>query len=219
MASEGRVILAIEAAVRGGSIALIENGLEIAAWHGTADVSRAEDLLPNISDLFDRTQMETRKVDLIAVSNGPGSYTGIRIGLATAMGLARALNIECVGVPLLEAAAKMYGKEEKCVVVIPIGRNELCWGTFDGSEHLGQAVTGSAADLFEYFRELDEFGVLLQHDAFEIVVQAPGFDDFRPRVYDLGRDLALPVGRAARIGMSDMTPNYVRNPHFKSTPV
>lgn len=219
--SEDRVILAIEAAVRGGSIALLKNDIEIAAWHGTTDVSRAEDLLQNISELFDRTQVDKSKVDLVAVSNGPGSYTGIRIGLATALGLASALSIECIGVPLMAAAAKMYGKGKNCVVVIPIGRNDVCWEAFDASERTNSfgSATGSANDLLAYFRELDEFDLFMQHDAFEIMAHAPNFDDFRSRAYDCGRNLALAVGRAARTGISDLTPNYVRNPHFKSTPV
>ena len=215
------MILAIEAAVRGGSIALIENDREIAAWHGTADVSRAEDLLPNISELFDRTGVEKSKVDLIAVSNGPGSYTGIRIGLATALGLASALSIECIGVPLMAAAAKMYGKGKNCVVVIPIGRNDVCWEAFDASERTNSfgSVTGSANDLLEYIRELDGYDLLMQHDAFDVMVQALDFDDFRHRVHNCGRDLAHAIGRVARTGISDLTPNYVRNAQLRSTPV
>ncbi len=218
--SGNNLVLAIEAAVRGGSIALIENGNLIASWHGTEAVSRAEDLLWNIADLFERTQIDKHGVDLISVSNGPGSYTGIRIGLATAQGLANSLNIECAGLPLLPAIAEMDKKEAGCVVAIPIGRAEFCWQSFkpglDGSS-LGPPCTGSLDDLIEHFMHVPDFDLLLQHDAYEIVVNTPEFNNIQDRIYNCGRDLAVAIGIASRYGSSDMNPNYVRNSQFSSS--
>ena len=222
IASEGRVILAIEAAVRGGSIVLLNDDHEIAAWHGTEDVSRAEDLLPNISDILDRTHIEKHEVDLIAVSNGPGSYTGIRIGLATALGLARALNIDCVGRALLPAIAELHRRENSCVVVIPIGRSELCWEAFDASDvpnSLGPPQSGSTDDFLDFSRQFAECDILMQHDAHEAIARTPPFEDFSSRAYNCGSDLALAVGLGLRNKVSDLTPNYIRNSQFKSGPV
>lgn len=213
------LILSIEAAVRGGSIALTEDDREVAIWHGTENVSRAEDLLSNISGMFDRTGLDKHKLQRIAVSNGPGSYTGIRIGLATALGLARALNVECVGVPLLPALAEQCRDGADCVVVIPIGRNELCWQKFDKSSLSDVPRTGLASDLFENFPETGEFKLLMQHDAFETAAHQPAFEIFRSRACNLGRDLALAIGIGARDRVSDLNPNYVRNSQFSSSPV
>ena len=222
MSPKRNLVLAIEAAVRGGSIALIGNNREIAAWHGKEDISRAEDLLSDISDMFDRTQTEKHEIGLIAVSNGPGSYTGIRIGLATALGLARALNIVCVGGPLLPAIAELHSSGRNCVVVIPIGRNELCWQAFDASSDRhssAPALTGSVNDLLEYFRDLPEHDLYVQHDAFEVITSDPAFDDFDCRAYNIGRYLAVAIGLTARSRDSDLNPNYVRNSQFKSSPL
>lgn len=221
IASKSRLVLAIEAAVRGGSIALIENDSEIAAWHGTADVSRAEDLLSNIADVFDRTQIEKNRVDLIAVSNGPGSYTGIRIGLATALGLARALNIECVGVPLLPAIAEWHRKGTNCVVVIPIGRSELCWQSFKASDELnsfGSPLTGSIDDFLNCFDTLSDFDLLVQRDAYETLAATAALGSLKTGMYDCGRDLALSIGLSALNKRSDLNPNYVRSSKFSSGP-
>jgi tRNA threonylcarbamoyl adenosine modification protein YeaZ len=221
MSSSTNLVLAIEAAVRGGSIALLENGREIAVWHGTADVSRAEDLLSSISDMFDRTQTDKNNLVRIAVSNGPGSYTGIRIGLATALGLARALNIECVGVPLMPAIAELQEKPINTLVVIPIGRSELCWQAFDTNDNVSsnQPTTGSVSELIEYFRGQPHYEICSQHDAFEVITREPAYEEFSDRVCNIGRDLALAIGSAASGKRSDLTPNYVRNSQFKSNPL
>ena len=221
-ASENKVVLAIEAAVRGGSISLIENSREIAARCGTDAVSRAEDLLANIADLLEQMQIEKRRIGLIAVSNGPGSYTGIRIGLATALGLARALHIECIGVPLMPAIAEFHRKEADCIIVIPMGRSEFCWQafkSFDGPNPSDHPLTGAADDFLEYSQGLAGYDLLIQHDAFEVVERMPGFNNFKSRASDCGRDLALSVGLASRNRVSDLTPNYVRNSQFSSSPV
>lgn len=221
MSSSTNLVLAIEAAVRGGSVALLENNREIAVWHGTADVSRAEDLLSSISDMFDRSQTDKSNLAQIAVSNGPGSYTGIRIGLATALGLARALNIECIGVPLMPAIAESKDTDVKTIVVIPIGRSELCWQAFDaGNDGISsnQPTTGSVSDLIEYFRGNPQYKMCCQHDAFEVITPEPAFEEFSGRICNIGRNLALAIGSAVLRRPSDLTPNYVRNSQFKSNP-
>lgn len=213
------LILAIEAAVRGGSIALVQNSHEIAAWHGKEAVSRAEELLPNIADLLEQTKIRKKDVKLIAVSNGPGSYTGIRIGLSTALGLARALEIECVGVSLLPAIAIMHSRGSKCLVVIPIGRTEFCWQQFtnsDGNNACGPPMTGLPKDFLKHCHEAAGYDLLMQHDAYEAVMDVAEFNDFRSRAYNCGRNLALCVGIGVRRITSDLTPLYVRNSQFSS---
>lgn len=217
--SKSGLVLSIEAAVRGGSIALLELDRKIAVWHGIENVSRAEDLLLNISKIFDRTNIDKKRLDFIAVSNGPGSYTGIRIGLATALGLARALKIPCLGIPLLSAIAEPYGEGTNCLVAIPIRRNELCWQKFDKSGLAEMPRTGSAQNLIENFQDFREYRLLMQHDAFETVSNQPGFEALRPQAINLGRDLALSLGIGARNRTPDLTPNYVRNPQFSSSPI
>lgn len=222
MGSESRIVLAIEAAVRGGSIALLDNDREIATWHGAEDVSRAEELLANISDILDRTEIGKNKLDRIAVSNGPGSYTGIRIGLATALGLARALSIDCVAGALLPSMAGLHRKGSGCVVVIPIGRSELCWEAFDASDipsSLGPPQSGSTGDFLDFSRRFGDYDLLMQSDAYEVIARTPVFGDLRQRAHNCGKDLALAVGLGLRNKVSDFTPNYIRNAQFKSGPV
>src|SRR5688500_9675850 len=88
MRSNSQVTLAIEAAIAGGSISLIDDSGEIANWIGEACANRtAEELMPAIDQLLTDHNIKPGDIGQIAASAGPGSFTGIRIGLATALGL------------------------------------------------------------------------------------------------------------------------------------
>ena len=82
-------LLAIESAIAGGSIALFKDDYIVCGASGGNFVSRAEDLLPRIIDLLGDAGITVGQLKRVAVSLGPGSYTGLRIGIATVMGLCR----------------------------------------------------------------------------------------------------------------------------------
>jgi len=124
------MILAIESAVGGGSISLLRGSTEIAGWIGEGGVSRAEDLLPNISRLLHEAVVDKYDITKLAVSTGPGSYTGIRIGIATALGLRNGLNIPCTGVPVTEAMLVGSNREGSVTTAIPMGKNDVSYQEF-----------------------------------------------------------------------------------------
>jgi len=224
-ATHPKIVLAIEAGIRGGSISLLKGGREEASWHGTTDKSRAEDLLVNISNLFEQTNIGKSSLNAIAVSNGPGSYTGIRIGLATALGLKNALEIDCIGVPLLYSIAYAYSEMPKSIVGVPIGRSEICWQSFERIEETVRpycsARSGSADDFLEAIRELSDFTVILQSDLYDLLSINSGFDALQSRMIDCGRNLAFAVGIAAQSpgAVSDLQPFYIQNSRFSSVNV
>ena len=123
-------IIAIESAISGGSLSLWSKGSEIDCWIGEGGVSRAEDLLPNIAELLTRNAIPREMVGGIAVSIGPGSFTGIRIGIATALGLKDALRIPVTGVSVLEAIA-FDGSSGCALAAVPMGRDAICYQAFD----------------------------------------------------------------------------------------
>jgi tRNA threonylcarbamoyl adenosine modification protein YeaZ len=122
MESKKPLILAIETAIGSGSIALLRGPMLFAS--SSDNVGRAEEILVAIEILFQRAKVSMREIDRIAVSVGPGSFTGIRIGIATGVGLNRALKIDCVGVPVLLAMA-VAGEAETVFTAVPIGREKL----------------------------------------------------------------------------------------------
>ena len=98
-------LLAFETATDVCSVALLQSGTLVA--HATLYQPRmhAEQLVPLADHLLERTAVARAELDAIAVSMGPGSYTGLRIGVSTAKGLALALDAALIGVPTLEALA------------------------------------------------------------------------------------------------------------------
>lgn len=124
--------LAIETAICGGSLSLMKDDLEIDAWIGNKSVSKAEDVLEQISKMFARNRI--KKIDLISVSTGPGSSTGIRIGLATALGLKKSFNCRIAGVSVFEALIFNKIIVERTLIALPLGSRQIAWQIFEKDE-------------------------------------------------------------------------------------
>jgi len=98
-------ILAIESSARAVSAAVCEDGKLIAYSYQNNGLTHSRTLLPLIEDMLKNSDIELADIGLIAVARGPGSFTGIRIGVAAAKGLSWASDIPAVGVSTLEAMA------------------------------------------------------------------------------------------------------------------
>jgi tRNA threonylcarbamoyladenosine biosynthesis protein TsaB len=98
-------VIALDTTTRAGSVALVEDGRVIDERAGDASRTHAERLPAEILALADAHHVELSDVDLYAVASGPGSFTGLRIGIATLQGLAFVHRRRIVGIPVLEALA------------------------------------------------------------------------------------------------------------------
>lgn len=99
------LILALESSAKAASAALMEDESLIAQYSQCSGLTHSRTLLPMVEDMLKNTEKKIADVDLIAVAHGPGSFTGIRIGVSTVKGLAWAADKKCVGVSTLEAMA------------------------------------------------------------------------------------------------------------------
>lgn len=99
------LILALESSAKAASAALMEDESLIAQYSQCSGLTHSRTLLPMVEDMLKNTEKKIADVDLIAVAHGPGSFTGIRIGVSTVKGLAWASDKKCVGVSTLEAMA------------------------------------------------------------------------------------------------------------------
>ncbi len=134
MSTTGNFLIAIESAIGGGSISLFSENARIDGVVGATAVSRAEDLLPTLDQILIRNELHFADISQIVVSSGPGSFTGIRIGLSTAMGLAAASGIQLRRVSALKAIALEQTVTNEFAVVLPVGRDVACIQRFSRND-------------------------------------------------------------------------------------
>ena len=96
-------ILGIECCTKACSAALYEDGRICASFSINGTLTHSETLLPIIKSIYEVSNADLNETDYIAVTIGPGSFTGIRIGLATAKGIAQGGDIPMIGISSLEA--------------------------------------------------------------------------------------------------------------------
>ena len=180
-------ILAIESAALVASAALAEEGSLLAELSLNTKLTHSQTLLPLISELFARTGLSGEDLDAIAVSAGPGSFTGLRIGAATAKGLARAWDKPLVPVCTLDAMA--YGFWGCRYLICPImdaRRDQVYTRLYQASE------TGAPTPLEEpgamSIRERTDS--LLQRQQ-TVVFTGDGVPVFKDVIREAMQDLAL----------------------------
>lgn len=98
-------ILAIETTGPLASVAVINEKKDIWEEHSDRKLSHLQNLVPMVGNLLKNCELQINDVTHIAVSEGPGSFTGIRIGMATAKALAQAMNLPVISVPTLKSFA------------------------------------------------------------------------------------------------------------------
>ena len=111
-------ILAIDTTGQTASAALLENGVIVAEYSINYKMTHSQTILPMIDEICKKIELDLYTVNYIACSCGPGSFTGLRIGAATAKGLALGGNIDVVAVPTLDALA--YNVFDTDAVICPI---------------------------------------------------------------------------------------------------
>ena len=99
------LILALESSAKAASVALMQDAELLAQYSQCSGLTHSRTLLPMVEDMLKNTDKKLADVDFIAVAHGPGSFTGIRIGVSTVKGLAWASDKKCVGVSTLAAMA------------------------------------------------------------------------------------------------------------------
>ena len=99
------LILAFESTAKAASAALVRDGKLLSQYSQCSGLTHSRTLLPMGEDRLKNAELSLQDVDLFAVAHGPGSFTGVRIGVSMVKGLAWAADKPCVGVSTLEAMA------------------------------------------------------------------------------------------------------------------
>lgn len=112
------ILLSIDSSAVAASAALTQDDKILGEFYCNTGLTHSQTLLPMVQCLLQSTKISLKDVDGFAVSAGPGSFTGIRIGIASVKGLAFPLNKPCAGVSTLEVIAWNMGHEECTVCAV-----------------------------------------------------------------------------------------------------
>ena len=157
--SEAPLILSVETATMGGSVC-VSRGADLLAYNvGEPRVSHSHTLLSDIDRALAASRTKLGDIELFAVASGPGSFTGLRIGIASIKALAATCERPCVGVPTLQAVAHAAGVSELTVALLPAGRGELFVQMFSVTGQAGVTELDSVAHLSPA-KVLEKYGTL-----------------------------------------------------------
>ncbi len=158
------IILSIETSTKVCSVALHRAGELLAMREGFEANSHSETLVDFIKEVLRESELSEKDLNTIAVSKGPGSYTGLRIGVSTAKGLAYALDLPIVAVETMESLA-MHGKEKAGIedgLIIPMidaRRMEVYCGVYNQDLETINKVSAEIIDEQSFEKQLQEGNV------------------------------------------------------------
>ena len=124
-------ILALETTGPVGSCAIIQGDGQVTMEVSSAEMNHLKDLMPMAQKLIDKLGLDKKEMTAVAASVGPGSFTGIRIGVSTARAISQSLDIPAIGVPSLDAFKL---KKDGVTIIAPIfnaRRGQVYGGVFD----------------------------------------------------------------------------------------
>jgi len=215
------IVLAIDSSADLISVALLRDREPLAERSLRVPRPRSEGVLAVVDGVLADAEVALDAVALFAVATGPGSFNGIRGGIATAEGLALALNRPVVGIPTLDAIAYGHiGRASSLLAVLPAGRGDYYTATYEGSlESWRRRGAYSVGPLLEALADLPADALVCGHlreDAEPVVARrglrrAPRFAEL-PRALAVG---ALAVEWEATEGFdraASLTPLYLRRP-------
>ena len=161
-------LLAIESAGLVASVALVEDAALIAEYTTDFKMTHSQTLMPMIDEICQMTRTDPSTLDAIAVSKGPGSFTGLRIGAATAKGLGLALDIPLIPVSTLAAmACNFTGYEHLIVPIMDARRQQVYTGIYSFKQEFETTFCADCASVpkedLHYEKGLNKFSFRMQN--------------------------------------------------------
>lgn len=183
-------LLALDTSSKIATIALLDNDELMGEYTLNHKKSHSEKLMPMIEELLNSCNIKAKEIDVFAVSLGPGSFTGLRIGIATMATMAQALDKKIVGVPTLEALAyNLFNIKSLICPIIDGQRNLVYTGLY-------QWIDGNMVEIMEQqIIDIDELINILKEEE-EIFFTGDGLERFSKKLQDgLGDQFAIPPSK------------------------
>lgn len=171
-------ILALDSSGLVASAAIVEDDVLIAEYTTDYKKTHSQTLLPMLDEIRHMIDLDLHTIDAIAISAGPGSFTGLRIGAATAKGLGLALHLPLVEVPTLEGLAfNLWGTDKLVCPIMDARRNQVYTGIYEfyKGEVMHTIKDQCAVGVEELIEELNGLGR-------EVIFLGDGVPVYRERI-------------------------------------
>ena len=151
------IVLALDTTGKACACALVDEGRIRAQKSENIGRGHAERLAPMVDEVLAEADLKVADIDQIAVCTGPGSFTGLRVALAFAKGLALPRNIPVVGLSALEVHAARYdpAREKRVIAFADVRRGELCFQLFGNGLALTPALTEKDGEARRFMQAQD----------------------------------------------------------------
>ena len=152
-------ILALDSSGLVATVAILEDDQTIAEYTVNYKKTHSQTLLPMLDEIVRMTEFDLNTIDAIAVAGGPGSFTGLRIGSATAKGLGLALNKTLIHIPTVDAMAyNLYGNAGIICPIMDARRNQVYTGIYRFENDFEIVEEQTAISVQELIEKLNAFG-------------------------------------------------------------
>ncbi len=210
------VTLALDTATDYLVITLSREGEVLAEVFSHSPRAHQEKLFPALDDLLKKNELSIGEIELLVVGVGPGSYTGMRVGVSAVKGISFALGLPVVGVCTLRAIAHTLFREGKVIIpVLDAKRGEVYYAAYKGSgaEEVLSPRAGKKEEFLQFLRSIeDEYLLVGEADRFfsEFCSQGRIVSDFSSwgkSLVKLGEEIFKEKGRTP---LSHLKPLYLR---------
>jgi len=220
-------ILALDTSTFVGTVAVLHDGALLSEWSASVRATHGETLLPGLARALEHAGLALSDIDLFAVGLGPGSFTGVRIGVATAKGLALAEQKPLVGLTSLRAIARGMAAGAVRAVAVDAHKGEVYCALYelradgtlherlapfhDAPERAAARLRAAAPDepLWVAGSGLARYGESLTDPLGPGVSRAPAYCDV-PRAAALAHEAAELYAREGASDLARLEPLYVR---------
>lgn len=216
------ILFALDSATGAAGAAVWQDGRILAESYADIGLTHSQTLMPLCDEVFRRTGLTPADVDCFAVTDGPGSFTGLRIGIGTIKGMAFAADKPCVPVSTLEALAwNVCGSTRTAVALCDARRGRVYHAAFAVEQEVRRLCEDTVVDIAQLPELYRQTPVLLigdaarlcyneVHETMDCALPAPG--NLMPRAASVAAAAALRARRGDTVLAGELAPRYIQIP-------
>lgn len=217
------LVMGIESSTKVASVSVSSDGKIIGEFTIDTDYTHSEKLMPLVEDLLNTIDVNIKDIDTFLISKGPGSFTGLRIGMTIAKSLAYSLDKKIVGISTLKTMAYNLKYSEKLIVPMIDARNKRVFtGVFRSGEGLvKEVIEEEALELMSILEKLKAYeediiflgdGAIIYRKEIEEVIESPIFITGFQNIPKAGNicDIFFTENLEIKDNYFTIAPNYLR---------